>query len=82
MSPLPVYVPSSEGGGFNRGGINESYIIISLYLTTQADKLGRRITLVFGAFLKVFTGIFYAFSNNFFILALSGILGVISVSGS
>lgn len=54
---------------------------ISLYLTTRADQLGRKKTLIVGAFLKMMTGIFYAFSNNFLILAISGILGVISVSG-
>lgn len=56
-------------------------IIISIYLTTQADRLGRKKTLIVGAMLKIFTGLFYAYSNNFWILALSGALGVISVTG-
>ena len=56
-------------------------IVISLYLTTRADQLGRQKTLILGAFLKMITGIFYAFSNNFIVLVIAGILGVISVSG-
>jgi hypothetical protein len=34
-----------------------------------------------GALLKLITGIVYAESNNIFLLTISGIFGVISVSG-
>jgi MFS family permease len=57
-------------------------IVISLYLTTRADKIGRRKTLIIGAMLKIFTGLCYALSDNFILLAISGVLGVISASGS
>lgn len=56
-------------------------IFISLLLTTKADKIGRINTLMFGALLKLFTGLFYAFTSNLVLLAISGILGVISISG-
>lgn len=50
-------------------------------LTTQADRIGRVNTLMFGALLKFVTGLCYAESSNTVILIISGILGVISVSG-
>ena len=49
-------------------------ILISLYLTTQADKIGRINTLMLAALLKFITGIIYAESSNTFILAFSGAL--------
>ena len=68
--------------GFLQALIAFGDIVISLYLTTKADKLGRQKTLTVGALLKVITGIFYATFDNFIVLAISGILGVISVTGS
>lgn len=35
-------------------------IVISLYLTTRADKLGRILTLMLGSLLKLITGLMYA----------------------
>jgi len=57
-------------------------IIISLYLTTKADKIGRKKTLIIGAILKVITGIFYAYSSSLIVLVIMGIIGVISVTGT
>lgn len=57
-------------------------IIISLYLTTKADKIGRKKTLIIGAILKVITGIFYAYSSSLIVLVVMGIVGVISVTGT
>jgi MFS family permease len=37
-------------------------IIISILLTTKADRFGRKNTLMIGAFLKILTGIMYAYS--------------------
>ena len=71
-----------EDIGFLQSLIAFGDIVISLYLTTKADKLGRQKTLTVGACLKVITGIIYATSNNYFLLAISGIVGVLSVTGS
>lgn len=56
-------------------------IVISLFLTTRADKLGRINTLMLGALLKLITGIIYAESDNMTILIVAGIFGVVSVTG-
>jgi hypothetical protein len=52
-----------------------------MYLTTSADRIGRKKTLSIGALLKLFTGISFVVSNNFFVLVISGIIGVISTTG-
>ena len=55
---------------------------ISLMLTTQADRIGRRRSLVAGAFLMIMAGLAFAATNNFAILVFAGTLGVISPSGN
>ena len=54
---------------------------ISLFLTTHADRLGRRRTLAAGAVLMVLAGAAFALTRDFFALTLAAIVGVISVSG-
>lgn len=54
---------------------------ISLFLTTQADRLGRRRMLIAGAALMTIAGVVFAASRTFWILVLAGIVGVISPSG-
>jgi predicted MFS family arabinose efflux permease len=56
-------------------------IIISLILTTRADKIGRKKTLIISAILKIFAGVSYALSDNYIILIISGALGVLTISG-
>ena len=56
-------------------------LVITLFLTTRADVFGRRRTLVLGSFLKVLAGLAFAFSTNYAVLVLAGIVGVISTSG-
>jgi MFS family permease len=56
-------------------------LFITMLLTNCADKVGRRRTLAFGALLKLLTGIMFSLSDNFLLLAVSGIFGVISMSG-
>lgn len=56
--------------------------VISLYLTTRADRFGRRLTLVIGAGLMLFAGILFVLTNNFALLLLAAIIGVISPSGN
>ena len=56
--------------------------IISLWLTTNADRFGRRRTLVVGAALMVVAGIAFAFTNWVPLLILAGAIGVISPTGN
>ena len=46
--------------GWIQTGIVAGDIFMSLFLTTQADKIGRINTLMLGALLKLITGIIYA----------------------
>jgi MFS family permease len=57
-------------------------IVVSLILTTKADKFGRKNTLIIGALLKVITGILYAYYADLTVLIIAGIIGVISVTGT
>jgi MFS family permease len=55
--------------------------IISLWITTNADRIGRRRMLIAGAALMIFAGILFALTRNFVILLITATLGVISPSG-
>jgi MFS family permease len=56
--------------------------IISLWLTTNADRLGRRRVLVAGAGLMVVAGIAFAFTSWVPLLILAGAIGVVSPTGN
>ena len=56
--------------------------VVSLLLTTRADRLGRRRILIAGAVLMVAAGLVFAVTRNFVVLLLAGTLGVISPSGN
>jgi MFS family permease len=56
--------------------------LISLYLTTHADRIGRRRTLVIGALLMAAAGVVFAGSSGFVVLLVAATLGVLSPSGS
>jgi len=56
--------------------------VISLYLTTQADRIGRRRMLVAGAALMTAAGLVFAFTREFWLLVVAGTIGVISPSGN
>jgi MFS family permease len=56
--------------------------LISLYLTTHADRIGRRRTLVLGALLMAAAGVVFAGTTGFILLLVAATLGVISPSGS
>src|SRR5438132_6906990 len=56
--------------------------VVSLYLTTRADRIGRRRMLIVGAVLMAAAGVAFAFTSNFWILVLAGTIGVISPSGN
>ena len=56
--------------------------VISIFLTTHADKYGRKLCLFVGSFLSIFTSLVFISQTNFWILLVSAIVGVISPSGS
>ena len=55
---------------------------VSLWLTTRADRVGRRRMLVVGAILMAAAGIAFAATRNFLLLTIAGTIGVISPSGN
>jgi MFS family permease len=57
-------------------------VVVSLYLTTRADRLGRRRMLVVGSVLMAAAGLAFASTRNLFFLILAGTIGVISPSGN
>jgi MFS family permease len=56
--------------------------LISLYLTTHADRIGRRRTLAIGAVLMAGAGLVFAGGSGFVVLLLAATIGVLSPSGS
>jgi len=57
-------------------------VVISLWLSTHADRWGRRRTLVAGALLMALGGAGMAATRDFFLLTLAATIGVISPSGN
>lgn len=55
--------------------------LISLGITTTADRAGRRRMLVLGAALMVFAGVLFVLTRDFFWLLFAATVGVISPSG-
>src|SRR5438874_8237121 len=55
--------------------------VVSLFLTTRADRIGRRRMLVIGALLMVAAGLVFASTRTLWLLVLAGTIGVISPSG-
>jgi len=56
--------------------------LISLWLTTHADRIGRRRTLIVGALLMAAAGAVFAGGTGFLVLLVAATLGVLSPSGS
>lgn len=56
-------------------------VVLTLLLTLLADSLGRRAVLFTGAALMVCSGLTFMISENYWILLLASIIGVISPSG-
>ena len=54
---------------------------ISLWMTTTADRIGRRRILMAGASLMLFAGILFAVTDKVALLVIAAIIGVISPSG-
>ena len=54
---------------------------ISLWITTSADRIGRRKMLLLGAALMILAGIIFALTQNIALLIVAAIIGVLSPSG-
>lgn len=57
-------------------------VVVSLYLTTRADRIGRRRMLIIGAVLMAAAGLAFASTSNLLFLIIAGTIGVISPSGN
>ena len=57
-------------------------LMVSLFLTTRADSLGRRRMLMIGAVLMAAAGVAFASTRNLLFLLIAGTIGVISPSGN
>ena len=55
--------------------------VISLWITTTADRIGRKRMLVAGSLLMVFAGVLFVLTRDFLLLLLAATIGVISPSG-
>jgi MFS family permease len=55
---------------------------ISLWITTRADRAGRRRMLLLGALLMILAGVLFAATRSFWLLLLAATFGVISPSGN
>ncbi|HKB27877.1 MAG TPA: MFS transporter [Candidatus Limnocylindrales bacterium] len=55
---------------------------VSLWLTTHADRIGRRRTLIVGAILMAGAGAIFASETGFLILVVAATIGVLSPSGN
>ncbi len=56
--------------------------VVSLWLTTRADRFGRRRTLMIGAVLMAAAGVVFAITGDFTLLLIAATIGVISPSGN
>ncbi len=56
--------------------------VISLWLTTSADRFGRKRTLMLGALLMAGAGLAFVLTRNVILLVIAAIIGVISPSGN
>ncbi|KAI8940369.1 hypothetical protein NX059_004062 [Plenodomus lindquistii] len=57
-------------------------VLLSLLLTLVADKLGRRKILLGGSVMMAGSGVVFALSENFWILLVAAVFGIISVTGA
>ncbi len=55
---------------------------ISLWITTRADRIGRKRMLILGACLMILAGVVFSVTGNPIMLLIAGIIGVISPSGN
>ncbi|KAI1211243.1 MFS general substrate transporter [Annulohypoxylon truncatum] len=56
-------------------------VILGTLLTLVADRLGRRRIMIGGSLMMILSGVIFALFENFWILLLAAVIGVISVTG-
>jgi len=56
--------------------------LISLWITINADRIGRQRMLILGAGLMLFASVIFAITRNYVLLVVAAAIGVISPSGS
>lgn len=56
-------------------------VIMSYFLTLYADDLGRRKVLALSSFLMLVSGLTFCISDNYYVLLMAAVVGVISPSG-
>ncbi len=55
---------------------------VTLWITTTADRIGRKRMLLLGAGLMFLSGLIFTFTSSYFLLVATAIIGVISPSGN
>ncbi|HEX9043517.1 MAG TPA: MFS transporter [Candidatus Limnocylindrales bacterium] len=83
---LALYLSALGFDGFRIGILLTLTLVgdtlISLWLTTHADRVGRRRVLIAGAALMLGAGVLFAVSRDFVVLLIAATIGVISPSGN
>ena len=83
---LVLYLTAIGLDGFRVGVVLAATLLgdalISLLLTTRADRIGRRRTLLVGAGLMLLAGVVFAVTTDFWVIVISATIGVLSPSGN
>jgi MFS family permease len=83
---LVLYLTAIGLDGFRVGVVLAATLLgdalISLMLTTRADRYGRRRTLLVGAALMVLAGVVFAVTTDYWVIVISATIGVLSPSGN
>jgi len=87
LSVVLVLYLSEAGLSQGRIGLLLSFTLLgdtllSLWITTQADRLGRRRMLRLGAAMMAFAGVLFAATTSFWVLLLAATVGIISPAGN
>jgi len=57
-------------------------MLISLLISMVSVNIGRKKTLIFASLLKAFTSLIYVYSQNVYLLLLTGVFGILSITGN
>jgi MFS family permease len=83
---LVLYLAQLGFSGWEQGALLTLTLLgdtaISLWLTTYADRVGRRKMLLAGAVLMLGAGLVFVLSSSYFVLLIAATVGVISPSGN
>lgn len=56
-------------------------LLLGTFLTLVADRVGRRKVLLAGSVMMIASGLIFALFENYWVLLLAAIIGVISITG-